>query len=464
MPIEWAGLGPELLLRLDRGRAAPLRSQLERELREAIRSGRLAAGERLPSSREMAAELGISRGLVLDCYSQLQAEGFLTARAGSATRVSAGGLTPTAPPVKPAPTPRLAVDFRPGVPDLTGFPRRDWAWALRESCRSATPAELGYGDPRGTEVLRGVLAGYLRRVRGAVADAEQIVICSGFAQGVNLVLRSLADTGLRQVAIEDPGDNDYHVICRRLGMEAVPVAIDERGIDVDALAATGVRAVILTPTHQFPTGTALAPERRQALVSWANHCDGTIIEADYDAEFRYDRDPVGALQGLVPDRVALLGSVSKSLAPALRIAWVVCPGGLLESVTEDKRLSDRGSPALEQLALAALIESGRYDRHLRQMRGVYAARRDALVESLGEHAPHVSLLGLAAGFHAVAHLAAGASEASIVAGARDRSIGLYGMSSYRPSGRSGPPQLVLGFGNLGEVAIQRGVAAIGDLL
>jgi GntR family transcriptional regulator/MocR family aminotransferase len=412
----------------------------------------------------MAAELGISRGLVLDCYSQLQAEGFLTTRVGSATRVAAGALPPTAPPARPEPRPRLAVDFRPGVPDLTSFPRRDWAWALRESCRTATPAELGYGDPRGSEALRGVLAGYLRRVRGAVADAEQIVICSGFAQGVNLVLRSLADVGLGQVAVEDPGDNDYHVICRRLGVMAVPVPIDERGIDVDALTATGVRAVILTPTHQFPTGIALAPERRQALVSWANHCDGTIIEDDYDAEFRYDRDPVGALQGLVPDRVALLGTVSKSLAPALRIAWVVCPGALLESVTDDKRLSDRGSPALEQLALAAMIESGRYDRHLRQMRSVYAARRDALVESLDKHAPHVSLLGLAAGFHAVAHLAADASEASVVAGASDRSIGLYGMSSYRPSGRSGPPQLVLGFGNLGEVAIRRGIAAIGDLL
>ena len=464
MPIEWAGLGPELLLRLDREQREPLRSQLERELREAIRSGRLAAGERLPSSRAMAAELGISRGLVLECYSQLQAEGFLTSRGGSATRVAAGALAPSTPPVEPAPAPRLAVDFRPGVPDLTSFPRGEWAWALRESCRNATPAELGYGDPRGTERLRRVLAGYLRRVRGAVADPQQIVICAGFAQAINLVLRTLAGGGLRQVAIEDPGDNDYHVISGRLGIEAVPVSIDERGIDVDALAATGVRAVILTPTHQFPTGTALAPERRQALVRWANDSGATIIEDDYDAEFRYDRDPVGALQGLAHDRVALIGTVSKSLAPALRLGWVVCPGALLELLTEDKRLSDRGSPALEQLALAALIESGRYDRHLRRMRGVYAGRRDTLIEALAEHAPRVSLRGLAAGFHAVAPVADEADEASIVAEARGRSIGLYGMSSYRPSGRGGPPRLVLGFGNLGEAAIERGIAAIGDLL
>jgi GntR family transcriptional regulator/MocR family aminotransferase len=490
MAIEWAGLGPELLLALDRTRAEPLRVQLERELRAAIRSGRLAAGERLPSSRVLAAELGISRGLVLECYSQLQAEGFLTSRAGSATRVAAGALSPAAAlaaadalaapgalatpapgaptraplPTGPVPEQRLAVDFCPGVPDLTSFPRADWARAMRDSCRSATPAELGYGDPRGTETLRRVLAGYLRRVRGTVADANQIVICGGFGQGINLVLRPLAGDGVRRVAIEDPGDDDYLEICSRLGIEAVPVPIDERGIDVDALAATDVRAVILTPTHQFPTGTALAPERRQALVAWAQQRDGTIIEDDYDAEFRYDRDPVGALQGLAPDRVALIGTVSKSLAPALRLGWVVCPHRMLDAAMEDKRLSDRGSPTLEQLALARLIESGRYDRHLRRMREVYGRRRDRLVATLAEYAPHVALHGLAAGFHAVASLRPDADEAAVVEAARARSIGLYGMSQYRPGPSSGPPQIVLGFGNLTDAAIGRGIEAVADLL
>jgi len=470
MPIEWAGLGPELLLALDRTRAEPLRVQLERELRDSIRSGRLAAGERLPSSRALAAELGISRGLVLECYSQLQAEGFLTSRTGSATRVAAGALAPSSAPslapepTGPAPSPRLAVDFCPGVPELTSFPRADWARAMRDSCRNATPSELGYGDPRGTEALRRVLAGYLRRVRGTVADADQIVICVGFGQGINLVTRSLAGDGIRRVAIEDPGDDEYFEIAARLGIEAVPVPIDERGIDVDALAAADVRAVILTPTHQFPSGTVLAPERRQALVAWANEQDATIIEDDYDAEFRYDRDPVGALQGLAPDRVALIGTVSKSLAPALRLGWVVCPRHLLEPVIEDKRLSDRGSPTLEQLALAGLIEAGRYDRHLRRMRDVYSARRDTLVRALAEHAPRVALHGLAAGFHATARLRDGADERAVVEAARTRSIGLYAMSDYRLGRSSGPPQLVLGFGNLTEAAIGRGIATIGDLL
>jgi GntR family transcriptional regulator/MocR family aminotransferase len=472
MPIDWAGLGPELLLAIDRTLPEPLGAQLERELREAIRSGRLAAGERLPSSRAMAAELGISRGLVLECYSQLQAEGFLTSRTGSGTRVAAGALAPapsplpvqTPAPAGPAPSPRLAVDFCPGVPDLTSFPRTDWARAIRDSCRNATPRELGYGDPRGTGTLRAVLAAYLRRVRRTAADPERIVICGGFGQGINLMLRSLAGDGIRRVAIEDPGDDEYVEICSRLGIEAVPVPIDERGIDVGALVATGVRAVILTPTHQFPTGTALAPERRQALVAWAGERDATIIEDDYDAEFRYDRDPIGALQGLAPERVALIGTVSKSLAPALRLGWVVCPARLLESVVEDKRLSDRGSPTLEQLALATLIESGRYDRHLRRMRDVYGGRRDTLVATLARRAPHVELHGLAAGFHAVAHLRQGADEQAIVEAARARSIGLHGMSSYRLRGATGPPQLVLGFGNLTEPAIQRGIATVADLL
>ncbi len=240
--------------------------------------------------------------------------------------------------------------------------------------------------------------------------------------------------------------------------------VDEKGIDVDALAASDVRAVILTPTHQFPTGTALAPQRRQALVAWANQRDAFIVEDDYDAEFRYDRDPVGALQGLAPERVALLGTVSKSLAPALRLGWILCPPALLEPLAEDKRLSDRGSPGLDQLALARLIESGRYDRHLRHMRRIYGARRTALIGSLSEHAPHITLHGLAAGFHAVADLGPGVDEATTVDTALDRSVGLYGMSSFRLSASGGAPQLVLGFGDLSEAAIRRGIATISDLL
>jgi GntR family transcriptional regulator / MocR family aminotransferase len=462
--IEWAGLGPELLLRLDRTRPEPLGAQLERELREAIRSGRLRIGERLPSSRALAGELGVSRGLVLDCYQQLQAEGFLTTRTGSATRVAGGAYQQPAPAVPAAPPPRLAVDFRAGVPDLSSFPRRDWLWALREAARQAPTEAFGYGDPRGSEALREVLAAYLRRVRSAVADPGRLVICAGFAQGLNLVLRALARGGVRQVAVEDPGDLDQPAIVARAGLQGIPVPVDEDGVDVAALAATDARAVVLTPAHQSPTGVVLGSQRRQALVAWANQRDATIIEDDYDAEFRYDREPVGAVQGLAPDRVALLGTVSKSLAPTLRLGWIVCPAGLAEAIASEKDFDDRGCPGLEQLALAWLIRSGRYDRHLRRMRASYAQRRETLVASLARHAPQVELRGLAAGFHAVAYLPDSLSEPEVVAAARARSVGLYGMSRYRSSGATSPPRLVLGFGNLREGAIARGIAAIGDLL
>ena len=464
MSIRWTGLGPELLLTLDRERSEPLRVQLERELRDAIRGGRLAPGERLPSSRALAGELGVSRGLVIECYAQLQAEGFLVARTGSGTQVAAGAQRPAA--LRPASrvTERLAVDFRAGVPDLASFPRRDWAWALRDGCRAASVAELDYGDPRGTLALREVLAGYLRRVRRAVVEPDQIIICVGFAQAVNLLLQVLARAGVARLAIEDPGDDDYREISGRLGIEAVSVAIDGRGLNVEALVATGSRAAILTPTHQFPTGVALAPERRQALVRWATERDGILIEDDYDAEFRYDREPVGALQGLAPNHVALVGTVSKSLAPALRIGWIVCPPALVDSITREKALMDRGSPTIEQLALAVLIESGRYDRHLRRMRGVYARRREALATALKTLAPAVELQGLSAGFHAVARLPDACDEHAVVDTARERSIGLYGMSMYRAGGDARPPELVLGFGDLSEAAIHRGIATVSDLL
>jgi GntR family transcriptional regulator/MocR family aminotransferase len=466
MSIEWSGPGPDLLLQVDRTRAEPLRAQLENGLRDAIRSGRLGAGERLPSSRELARQLGLSRGLVQDCYGQLYAEGYLTTRAGSATRVAAiGGAAPVPrSPVRSTPT--LAVDFRAGVPDLAGFPRADWAWAQREACRTAPSAALDYGDPRGDPVLRRVLSGYLRRVRAVAADPDHLVVCAGFAQGLALVLRALARAGVHRVGFEDPGygEGETRDATIAAGLQPVPVPVDRDGIDVDALAAAGVQAILVTPAHQWPTGVVLAPQRRHALIGWADRNDTVVIEDDYDAEFRYDREPVGALQGLAPGRVVTVGTVSKSLAPALRLGWITCPPALTDAVLAEKRRTDRGSPTLDQLALAQLMESGRYDRHLRRMRSGYAARRQALVDALGRHAPAVALTGLAAGFHAVAHLPERAREPDVIAGAAARGVGLYGMSACRADHATTPAQLILGFGNLTERAIARGIADVADLL
>ena len=470
MAIPWAGLGPELLLQLDRGRGQPLRSQLEAGLRDAIRSGRLQGGERLPSSRGLARELSISRGLVQECYNQLLAEGYLTSQAGSATRVAASARpAPAAPSPGPVPPPRLIADFRSGVPDLASFPRSDWVWATREACRTVATPDLDYGDPRGSAVLRQVLAGYLRRVRAAAADHDRIVVCTGFAQGLNLVLRALTELGVRRAALEDPGYGDLAAsdsaqAARAAGMDVVSVPVDELGLDVAALKASGARVVVVTPAHQSPTGVVLAAKRRHALVEWAARNDGFVVEDDYDSEFRYDREPVGVLQGLAPDRVFTIGTVSKSLAPAVRLGWVLVPPPLVEAIAAQKRVSDRGSSGLDQLAVAALLESGRYDRHLRHMRAVYARRRGVLIDSLARHAPGVRLTGLAAGFHAVAHLPDTADEQAVVTAARQRSVGLYAMGPQRTTATGAPPQLVLGFGNVGERAIESGIAAVADLL
>jgi GntR family transcriptional regulator/MocR family aminotransferase len=506
MAIEWSGLSPELLVRLDRSAGQPLRAQLEASLREAIRGGRLRAGERLPSSRELAHELGVSRGMVQDCYGQLLAEGYLTSRTGSATRVAGisgeqagdqpvggprvGGppvagppvagaavagpavVSPSAPsPGRQPPEPPMIADFQHGIPDLSSFPRADWAWAIKQACTQAASADLGYGDPRGSAVLREVLAGYLRRVRAAAASSAQMIISTGFAQGVNLVLRALArQSGMTCVAFEDPGygtaqaDETVRAVLA-MGIHVTYVPVDEQGLVVSELAASGANAVVVTPAHQSPTGVVLSPPRRNALADWARRGGGYVIEDDYDSEFRYDKQPVGALQGLAPDQVFLLGTASKALAPAVRLGWVHAPAPLASAVAAEKEMSDRGSCTIDQLALATLLTTGRYDRHLRRMRTVYAARRTALTDAFARHAPRVQLTGLAAGFHAVAPLPPGADETAVMAAARERRVGLHGIGAYRghPDTAS-PPALVMGFGNVRERAIEPAIAAVADLL
>ena len=485
MAIEWSGLSPGLLVRLDRSAGQPLRAQLEAGLREAIRAG-LRGGERLPSSRELARALGVSRGMVQDCYGQLLAEGYLTSHTGSATRVAGlsgqhAGDQPAAGPgmVSPVPLPPgrhpceppLIADFQPSVPDLSSFPRTDWAWAVKQACTQAAAADLGYGDPRGSPVLREVLAGYLRRVRAAAASPAQMIISTGFAQGINLVLHALArQGGVSCVAFEDPGygtaaaDETVRAVLA-MGIDVTYVPVDEHGLVVGALVASGAQAVVVTPAHQSPTGVVLSPARRHALTDWARRGGGYVIEDDYDSEFRYDKEPVGVLQGLAPDQVFLLGTASKALAPAIRLGWVHAPSPLASAVAAEKEMSDRGSCTLDQLALATLLTTGRYDRHLRRMRTVYAARRTALTDAFARHAPRVRLTGLAAGFQAVAPLPPGADETAVIAAARERRVGLHGIGPYRGDpDTAAPPALLMGFGNVGERAIEPAIAAVADLL
>jgi GntR family transcriptional regulator / MocR family aminotransferase len=320
-------------------------------------------------------------------------------------------------------------------------------------------------------VLREVLAGYLRRVRAAAASPACMIISTGYGQGINLVLRALTrQGGVTRVAFEDPGYGSAQAdetvrAAVAMGIHVSYVPVDEQGLVVSELAASGAQAVVVTPAHQSPTGVVLSAARRQALTDWARRDGGYLIEDDYDSEFRYDKEPVGALQGLAPDQVFLLGTASKALAPAVRLGWVHAPAAVAAAVADEKEMSDRGSCLLDQLALATLFTTGRYDRHLRRMRTVYAARRAALTDAFAIHAPRIQLTGLAAGFHAVAPLPSGGDEQAVVAAARQRRVGLHGIGEYRGNpDTTAPPALVIGFGNVRERAIEPALAAVADLL
>jgi GntR family transcriptional regulator/MocR family aminotransferase len=476
MTVQWARGGPDLLVTLDRG-AGPLGIQIQDQLRAAIRDRRLGAGERLPSTRHLAELLGVSRGTVVDVYEQLTAEGYVESAVGSGTRVAA---MPAGAPVQPAPgavgfpsrsssspyRPAQA-DFEYGIPDLGSVPLTDWSWAVSEATRTLPTAELGDEDPAGSRHLREVVTAYHRRVRSGCAVADNAVVVSGFRQGLAFVLATLAQHGIGRIALEDPGPREHDAIARRAGLDAVPVPVDHHGLDVDHLRQTGARAVLLTPAHQCPTGVALGPSRRRDLVAWADEVDGVVIEDDYDAEFRYDRQPVGSMQGLDPARVIALGSVSKTLAPAIRLGWVLAPPRFVAGIVEEKRLSSRGAPGLDQEALALLMESGRFDRHLRRVREIYRARRDVLAAEAELAFGPGRLQGLAAGCHALLRLPDGTSERAVVATAATMGVRVNGLSHYRfvptdaeaePDPR--PPALVLGFGNVSEHQISRGIRTL----
>ena len=463
MEMKRTTSSPEILLRFERRPGTRLRVQFERELRDAIRLGRLSPGTSLPSTRALAADLGLSRGVVVEAYEQLLAEGYLTARRGSATRVAArDSQVAPAVPVRPRAAP-MRYDFRPGVPDTEMFPRRTWLMSLRRVLASAPASAFGYPDPRGVAPLRHALSAYLNRVRGTAARADRTVLCTGFAQGLRLVCHALQARGVSRLVVEDPSHADHRAAMQAMGLTVLPIPVDRGGLRVDRLRTVEAGAVFVTPAHQFPTGAVLAPERRAALLEWAATRQAVVIEDDYDAEYRYDREPIGALQGLAPDRVAYAGSVSKTLSPALRLGWLVLPPDLVDEVARHKRREDLGSPALDQLAFADFLERGQLDRHLRRTRLHYRRRRDILVAALRRHAPGVRVHGVAAGVHLLVELDPDADEQGVVAAAARRSVRVYGVRAHRARS-PGPPALLLGYGNLSNTAIIEGVKRLASVV
>jgi GntR family transcriptional regulator / MocR family aminotransferase len=435
------------------------RAQLEDRLRQLVREGTLSAGSRLPASRVLAGDLGVSRRLVVDAYAQLTAEGYLVARQGAGTYVAATAAGPDGAHPEP-PAGVLGYDFFPGAPDLASFPRALWSRALREVLSSAPASALAYPDVRGTLELRSALAGYLRRVRGVVAEPQAIVICAGATQGLALLARALLRLGTRAVAVEDPCLPAHRAVLAYAGLDVCGALVDDEGLDVRSVSAP---AVLTTPAHQCPTGVVLSPARRTALIEWAR-AGNLVLEDDYDAEFRYDRQPLAALQGLAPDRIVYLGSVSKTLAPALRLGWMVLPAWLIDAIIEAKLCDDLGSPAIEQLALSQLIETAAYDRLLRKARRRNRARRDALIAAVERHLPGARVSGISAGLHALVRLARPVDAQRLLGEAARASVGVYPLSLHMIEAMSETDALVLGYGGLSEPAIEEGIRRVAVVL
>ena len=451
---------PELLVRLDRRGPGSLSAQLERELRDAVRSGRLRARTPLPSTRALATELGVSRGLVVAAYAQLGAEGYLELRRNAPPLV-AGSIGSQPATRTLAADPYWRFNLRPDLPDFAAFPREEWLTSYRAALKRAPDVDLAYGDVRGAAVLREELLTYLGRVRGVVGDSEHVFVCGGFAQAIGLLGGVLARNGAARIGVEDPSHAVIRALAARSGMEPVPIPVDEEGIDVAALAKAAPDAVMVTPAHQFPTGVVLSPERRSRLLAWAESADALVIEDDYDAEFRYDRAPVGALQGLMPNRVVYCGSASKTLAPTLRLGWMVVPPRLVHGLVDQVLYTAIAPPRLEQLAFADFLGRGELDRHLRRMRLRYRRRRDELVRSLARELPEVEVRGVAAGLYLAAVLPRELDESRVLDEARARGIGVYGMSEHCERIRR-EPALLLGYALSHEPTIRAAVRKLAE--
>lgn len=445
------------------------RAALERALRDAVRAGRLAPQTRLPSTRALAAEFGLSRGTVSAAYDQLVAEGYLIARTGSGTVVAGRPITgePAAPSSRGLPKPRY--DLRPGSPDVSAFPTAAWLRSTRRALAGAPVSAYDYGDPRGHLALRTAVAEYIGRARGVLAAPERIVITSGYVQALALLVGVLNENVSVTVAMEDPGLPFHRDVVRHAGASIVALPVDDRGARTDLLSTSefsAVRAAVVTPAHQYPTGVTLHPDRRHALTTWARDVDALVIEDDYDGEFRYDRQPVGALQGLAPEHVAYVGTTSKTLGPALRLAWMMVPERFVEPVVEAKRHADVHTETIGQLALADLITSHGYDRHIRACRRRYHRRRDVLADLI-EAWPgrRFDVHGIAAGLQAMISLPQrGPSEGDVLTHAAAHGIALGDLGSHWHEPGEHPKALIVGYGTPSEGIYPAAVDALAGVL
>lgn len=468
-----------LQLTVDEAPAGGLSDWLAERFRSAISDGRLPIGSRLPATRVLAAELQVSRGVVTEAYQRLTEDGHVAGRGRAGTVVVAApiGTTPASPArVSPSPGAVVAepgldifdamravpaqIDLTPGVPDLAAFPRAAWLKAERAVLTDLSASAFGYGDPAGTPMLRLAVANWLARNRGIKADPDDIIIVAGVSQALGLIAQVLTREGITDIAVEDPGSLGSRQHLQNWGMRTPPIPVDSDGLRVDELRNTGARAVLVTPAHQFPTGVVLDGERRRELMQWAAD-GGLIVEDDYDAEHRYDRPPVPALRAMLADHVIYAGSISKLLAPALRIGWMLAPAQYKDALVGAKRLADLGNAGLPQLVLANLMESGELERQLRFVRKRHRQRRDAMIDAISNYLPGATVHGAAAGLHLTITFDAPMDDVELANAALAKGVKTQPLCWHAQ--RAQPPGLVLGYAARTPTEITEAVAILGEL-
>jgi DNA-binding transcriptional MocR family regulator len=480
--LEWSKTGADFL-QLDPAEAPAggLSTWLAGKLRDAIADGRLPIGSRLPASRMLAAELHVSRGVVTDAYQRLSENGQLVARGRAGTVVAEVSIPDRPPrPITTAPlqtadlfssargtgtldlfrSVSTTIDLSPGLPDLTAFPRSAWLRAERTVLSKFSADNLAYGDPCGTPIFRVAVSRWLARNRGIQVDPAEVIIVAGVAQALALLARVLAPRGITRIAVEDPGSLGAREQLQAWGIQTPPVPVDNAGLVVEQLHHSAAAAALLTPAHQFPTGVVLSGERRRELLAWAKQ-DGLIIEDDYDAEHRYDRPPVASLRAVAPEQVCYAGSVSKLLAPALRVGWMLVPAQYRQSVIAAKRDTDLGNAVLPQLVLAQLMESGDLERHLRLLRRRHRRRRDAMITALSSHLPGAEIHGAAAGLHLMISFATTFRDVDLAAAAFDRGVKVQPLSWHCQTPHQ--PGLVLGYAANPVSTIEQGISLLGEV-
>jgi GntR family transcriptional regulator / MocR family aminotransferase len=474
-----------LHLPLDRSSGHPIHRQIYDGLRRAILEARLSPGQRVPSTRALAEDLGVSRLPVLTAYDQLLHEGYLEGRTGSGTFVSAAIpddlLTPPQPPEAHAPARRVRRakratpwprdegglgPFRISLPALDRFPHATWSRLVARRARTLRPADMAYGDPAGLVALRVAVAEHLRAARAVRCEVEQVLIVSGSQAAARLAATVLLGPGDR-VATEEPGSPLIRGALAAEGADVVPIPVDEEGMSVAALQRRGgrVRAAYVTPSHHYPLGTSMTAARRLALLDWAHREGAWLLEDDYDSEYRYVSRPLGALQGMdTHERVIYIGTFSKVLFPALRVGYVVVPSTLRQRFVDARETFDLFSPTLYQLVLADFIREGHFARHLRRMRGVYRARRDALLSGLARHcSDRLSVINADAGLHLAVMLEDGLDDRDVVRRMAARGLTATPLSSCYAGG-SGRSGLLLGFGGSTERRLLEATRVLGEVL